>query len=95
MRIGAHETEIVGAWILQDGRVSNDAACSRIEALIQTELVFIAKDWSGWEALYLDNNDGRYWERTFPHGELQAGGPPALRIIDFNDAVQKYGLPVT
>lgn len=93
MSIGPHETEIVGAWILRDGKVSSDLACRRIEALTQTELVFIAKDGSGWEALYMDKDDGRYWERTFPHGELQAGGPPALRVIDFKDAAPKYGLP--
>jgi Immunity protein 27 len=92
MSIGPHETEIVGAWILRDGKVSSDAACQRIEALTQTELAFIAKDKSGWEALYLDKDDGRYWERTFPHGELQGGGPPALRVIAFKDAAPKYGL---
>lgn len=93
MSIGPHETEIVGAWILRDGKVNNDVACQRVLDLILTELVFIARDKSGWEALYMDKNDGRYWERTFPHGELQAGGPPALRVIDFKDATQKYELP--
>lgn len=40
----------------------------------------------------MDKNDGRYWERIFPHGELQAGGPPALRVIAYENAVSKYGL---
>lgn len=92
MTIEPHETEIVGEWILQNGKVHSNAACQRIYALIQTELVYMGKDESGWEALYVDKNDGRYWERTFPHGELQAGGPPTLRVISYKDAVRKYGL---
>ena len=78
---------------MKDGHVRSDAACHRIEALIQTELVFIGTDQSGWESLYRDENDGRYWERTFPHGELQAGGPPMLRVTSFKDAAEKYSLP--
>ncbi len=90
--IGSSETEIIGEWIIEDGRVVGDAACKRIWTLTQNELVFIANDWSGWEALYLDQSDGRYWERTHPHGELQAGGPPALRVIDPEVAAKKYRL---
>jgi hypothetical protein len=93
MSIGPHETEIVGAWILHEGKVVSDAACKRIEVLVQSELVFVARDWSGWETLYVDVGDGRYWERTFPQGERHGGGPQMLRFIDYEDAVHKYQLP--
>ena len=92
MKIEPHETEIAGEWIMRDGKVHADAACERIDALIQTELIFLYTDQSGWSALYKDKNDGRYWERIFPHSERHGGGPPTLRIISFDDAIRKYGL---
>lgn len=32
----------------------------------------------GWEKLYRDPYDGRFWLLTYPFGELQGGGPPSL-----------------
>ena len=92
MNIEPHETEIVGNWIVKDSRVVNDDACQRVWDLMTTYLISIKPASDGWEHLYRDPHDGRYWERTFPHGEMQAGGPPALRLIDPVAAVQKYGL---
>jgi hypothetical protein len=41
------------------------------------ELVGIEKV-GGWEKLYRDPEDGRYWFLTYPFSELQGGGPPSL-----------------
>jgi hypothetical protein len=47
-----------------------------------------------WETLYRDPSDGRYWERTYPSGELHGGGPPALRCMTADEARRKYGAVV-
>jgi hypothetical protein len=39
---------------------------------------------------HLDENDGRYWERTYPHGDWHGGGPPCLTNITFDAAKEKY-----
>ena len=93
MSIEPHETAIVGTWIFRDGKGVSDVACERIETLVKSELTLVAKDKGGWETLFVDTNDGRYWERTFPHSEMHGGGPPLLRVIDFKDAALKYELP--
>lgn len=40
----------------------------------------------GWEKLYRDPGDGRYWLLTYPFGELQGGGPPSLICKALNEA---------
>jgi hypothetical protein len=45
---------------------------------------------SAWETLYRDPNDGRYWERTYPHSDWHGGGPPCLTKITFDAAKEKY-----
>jgi hypothetical protein len=93
MSIEPQEIEIVGTWFMQNGRMMADDACQRIDSLIKSELVSIASANGGWDQLYRDPNDGRYWERTFSQSEMQGGGPPTLRFIDFSTAAQKYGKP--
>ncbi|MFC5862729.1 Imm27 family immunity protein [Acidicapsa dinghuensis] len=93
MNIQPDEASIVGTWILQEGKIVSDTACKRIESLVQSELVFVARGKSGWEVLYVDVNDGRYWEQTFPHSEMHGGGPPMLQVIELKDAAHKYELP--
>src|ERR1700735_1433005 len=88
--IDASETEIVGAWIRVRDQVQNDENEKRIQWLIANLLNKVATDWSGWELLYRNPQDGRYWELTHPHGELQAGGPCALRFLSDEAAAQKY-----
>jgi hypothetical protein len=93
MNISPLETKLVGSWVLNNGKMIADDVCQRIRTLIQVDLTLIAKDWSGWETLYRDNNDGRYWEHTYPHGEMQGGGPPALFVVSAEVAAKKYNLP--
>jgi hypothetical protein len=73
LMINSAETQITGKWIAIDGHVQSDEAEQRIRELISTYLHYLAVDSSGWEKLYRDPADGRYWELTFPHGALQAG----------------------
>ena len=87
--ITAEEIEVCGNWILEDGVVA-DEKCHRIEWLISNWLQRVGTDCSGWEVLYKDPHDGRYWELTYPQSELHGGGPPTLRYISDKSAKLKY-----
>lgn len=88
-----HETELTGRWIIEGGEARRDATCERIEQLTAGHLnqVAVSKEWGAWETLFQDPDDGRYWERTYPQGELQGGGPPQLRCLSADEARRKYG----
>jgi hypothetical protein len=88
------ETVLTGQWILQGGRPVVDDVCKRILALTGSYLVEVGRDTSGWDTLYRDPTDGRYWELTYPQSELQGGGPPQLRCLTADEAKQKYGSQV-
>lgn len=90
MKITTEETEVRGNWILEGGVVA-DEMCRRIEWLKSNWLQRVSTDSSGWEALYKDPYDGRYWELTYPQSELHGGGPPTLRFISDESAKSKYG----
>jgi hypothetical protein len=91
IEIEPSETVLTGQWSLQGGRVVADDVCKRILSLTNSQLVEVGRDASGWNTLYRDPSDGRYWELTYPQGELQGGGPPQLRHIAIQEAKQKYG----
>ena len=90
MNIGPDETVLVGQWVLNDGRpVANDVG-KRIATLIESYLVEIGRDESGWRTLYRDPNDRRLWELDYHQSELHGGGPPRLRAISPERARQVY-----
>jgi hypothetical protein len=91
-RIRPEETLLVGQWIFEGGKTSEDDVCHRIKELVGSCLKKVATDTSGWDALYQDPADGRYWERIFPKSEMQGGGPPSLRNISVEEARKKYPL---
>ncbi|MEP7148252.1 MAG: Imm27 family immunity protein [Acidobacteriota bacterium] len=88
--IDPHETEIIGNWIKSGDRVVGDEPCLRVDQLTETYLRKIGRDWSGWETLFEDPVDGRYWMRTYPHGGWHGGGPPALINLTENEARLKF-----
>jgi hypothetical protein len=92
MNIKPSETVITGQWILQDGRPVADEDCTRIATLTKSHLVEVGRDPSGWNTLYRDPTDGRYWELVYPQGELHGGGPPELRYLTVEEASQKYAV---
>ena len=93
MKLVPSETELTGNWHVQNGQARRDATCERIEWLISCHLQKIADSpqWGAWETLYIDPYDGRYWERIYPQGEMQGGGPPQLKCLTPDEATQKYG----
>jgi Immunity protein 27 len=94
MDIKPSETVLTGQCILQGGRPVADDVCKRILTLAKSYLVELGRDASGWNALYRDPNDGRYWELIYPQSELHGGGPPQLRCLTAEEARQKYGAQV-
>jgi hypothetical protein len=89
--IAPQETEIRGRWIAGGGKVEADQNCERIEDLTRNELRKIGQDQTGWDVLYVDPRDGRFWELTYPQSEFHGGGPPLLTQIAKSDAEKKYG----
>jgi hypothetical protein len=92
--IKSSETVLTGKCILRDGRPVADDVCKRILALANSYLVEVGRAQGGWDVLYRDPNDGRYWELIYPQSELQGGGPPLLKCLAVDDARQKYGAQV-
>jgi len=84
------ETKLIGSWVCENGHVVADDTTKRIEWLLDNCLIKIATDYSGWENLYVDPNDKRYWQLMYPQGEMQGGGPPALVNISEEEARKKY-----
>jgi hypothetical protein len=91
LMLNPNETLLVGQWELRGGTVVGDATCERIERLVSRHLVEVARSTDGWSTLFQDPSDDRFWERTFPQGDVHGGGPPMLSCISRREADQKYG----
>ena len=88
-RSASHEREIRGKWIVVGRRVEADDDCRRIEELAARHLQELDRDPTGWDRLFVDPDDGRYWELTYPESELHGGGPPLLRNLQESEARAK------
>jgi hypothetical protein len=75
-----------------DGQVCGDVTQRRIAELISNRLqkLAISPEYGAWEILYRDPFDGRYWELTYPQGEMHGGGPKQLRNLARATALAKY-----
>ena len=91
VKLEFEETDLVGGWTFLNGEMVVDSTTERIEFLVEQHLQKVATDSSGWETLYLDPEDGRYWSRTYPQGEMHGGGPPRLTHISLDEARAKFG----
>jgi hypothetical protein len=89
-KLEPNEVELTGNWIFENGRMRGDATSERIEWLIKNQLKKLSVTSGGWETLYVDPLDERYWERTYPHGEMHGGGPPKLTMLSLQQAKAKY-----
>jgi Immunity protein 27 len=88
------KSELLGSWVLSDGRMVGDQTSDLIIELTEKRFRRIALAPSGWETLYQDPEDGRFWELHFPYGGMQGGGPAALRVLGVEAAALKYGVPL-
>lgn len=89
-KIEPSETSITGRSILVQGKIVGDESSQRIFDLVNSYLIKLGHDQSGWDTLYQDPNDGRFWELIYPESELQGGGPPSLVLISKDAAALKY-----
>jgi immunity protein 27 of polymorphic toxin system len=94
MPIGPDEDQIIGGWVMINGGMVDNDTSRRITSLVQTELQHIATSPNGWERLYLDPHDGRFWELTYPRSEMQGSGPRALLLVQPQKAHEKYSVPM-
>lgn len=92
MKLQPNERILTGTWIYVNNVMRSDEVCERIEWLVKNQLKKIASSpqWGDWETLFQNLSDGRYWERTYPQGDLQGGGPPQLQMISEDEAKSKY-----
>jgi hypothetical protein len=84
------EDRVVGTWLDLGGRIEGDFACDRIKWLISERLEQLGADATGWDTLWRDSRDGRFWELTYPQSGLYGGGPPKLALISREAAQIKY-----
>jgi len=94
MKLKSNEFELIGNWIYQENEVIEDETAKRVHNLKENYLIKIATDISGWEVLYQDPNDKRYWELTYLHSEYHGGGAPSLININVQLAKKKYGINI-
>lgn len=87
------ESRLTGGWVFTNGTMQPDDVARRIDWLVTQVLdeVAVSQQWGAWETLFRDPDDGRYWERIYPQGEMHGGGPPSLRCIPRDEAQVKYG----
>jgi hypothetical protein len=78
------ETLLEGTWTVAGRSLIADETALRIQYLVGNVLERVANDYTGWRALFRDPADGRYWELSYPQGQMQGGGPPCLTYIDVN-----------
>lgn len=91
MKLQPHETDLIGKWNVIDGKAVEDETCQRIKSLLTRQLQALGRDPSGWDVLYRDPDDGRFWELTYPQSEMHGGGPPRLTRLTTEQANEKYG----
>jgi hypothetical protein len=90
--LGPDEHRLDGAWLDTPSGVSSDEIDRRIFWLVRHSLRARAMANGGWDQLFVDPRDGRYWELTFPHGSLHGGGPRRLTALSPDAARAKYPL---
>lgn len=90
--LSPNESVLIGEIFFHDGKITHNEAVDRIRFLTQQVLEKIASSSDGWELLYIDPSDKRYWELSYQHGELQGGGVPKLTFISKEDVLKKYNL---
>lgn len=90
MNIKDNEFKLIGNWVFEENKLVEDETTKRINYLINNSLIKIATDKSGWNVLYQDKDDCRYWELIYTSSELQGGGAPSLINISDEFAKNKY-----
>ena len=72
--------------------MEQDDIAQQIESYINNHLKKIATDNTGWDILFQDPDDERFWELIYAQSELHGGGPATLVCIPKEEAKNKYSL---
>ena len=64
---------------MTDPRATGEVHGNAAQRFAETELEELEVDVVAWTATYRDPTDGSIWVMDYPHGELQADGPPRLK----------------
>jgi hypothetical protein len=91
MKLRPDESDLIGKWRRVGDAIEADSTARRIDRLIKDQLEKLGTDTSGWDVLYKDPNDGRFWELTYPDSYSEGGGPPRLTCVTVEVARDKYG----
>lgn len=91
IRIKPNEIQLQGGLKAGDCPPEFDEVSERIFFLVQDYLIPITSDDSGWNCLYQDPADLRYWELSYPVSELHGGGAPSLKNISIEEVRVTYG----
>ena len=89
-KISGNETLIECAWEVVEDQITSSSACERIEWLISDILKLVKVDKAGWEKLFQDTADNRYWLLFYPQAELHGGGPACLMEISYKEATLRF-----
>jgi hypothetical protein len=93
---GGKHPVLAPAEVLLQGTLSHDVTGRpdvhelRIRWLVADCLEPLGTTANGWDWLFRDPRDGRWWEQTFPLGSLHGSGPRRLAVIDRTAALAKY-----
>ncbi|NVJ65925.1 MAG: hypothetical protein HWE16_05500 [Gammaproteobacteria bacterium] len=91
MILKPEEKKIVGRWITSGTEVVADANSLRIEKLIDEFLVEAATSEDGWDKLYIDESDMRFWELIYSESDSHGAGAPILLNLSIEEVKSKYG----
>lgn len=96
-KLQTKETELIGARLTGDRMDIDAKTCERIDWLLNNALDIFGygEESGGWDKLYRDPADGRFWLLTYPFSEMHGGGPPTLRHLALteNEARARYVSP--
>lgn len=90
-KLQPEETELIGEWVSGPHGVRGNEACDRIQWLIAGVIRYVGVDEKsgGWDKLYKDPDDGRYWLLSYPKSYMHGGGPPSLRCLRLSETEVK------
>lgn len=87
-----NESLLLGEIVTNNGLIEKDYTFNRIEWLISEYFNKVDSNESGWEVLFQDPEDKRYWELSYPDSELHGGGRPQLKLMSTDEARLKFNI---
>lgn len=89
-KLSKDETDLVGGLVEKQGSIVPDSVTDGIHFLTKHVLKQVGSFDYGWDVLYVDQNDGRFWELSYPESGSHGGGAPRLTTISPQQARVKY-----